>query len=535
MAEARDVVDPLVGSTLGKDYRVIEPIGFGGMAVVYMVEHQTLLKNFAAKVLSTELTANREARARFTQEAHAASQLDHENIVNISDFGVTSDGRPFFVMELLRGKTLGLRLTEGAMSLEEIIAIMIPVGRALAYAHAEGIVHRDVKPENIFLVQRSQGRFGIKVVDFGIAKTPVNPRLTKMGETLGSPLYMAPEACRGEDVDHRADQYSFGIILYQMLVGRLPFEDENLLKVLQLQVTAPLPPPLEVNPDLPPELAAILERALAKDPSVRYDSMELLLAELEASLPPGADRMLIEVQTGTTTAMRATPFPGSSQPIRVVRSSQSGLPALAGISTTPASTVVSQPPAKKNKLYLIVGLLALAALALVLVLVLGGKKDAKETTKPAVADKTEPTVTLPATKPTDPAPATPTEPPAATDPGSAATTAPPVAATTIRLDVKSDPDGARVFLGDEAIGTTPLSIERPRGSGTEKLVLKKSGYTTVEKSIALGEDFEGTIALARVASVTPPPTKKRTPPELPKKAGSGSGQQQPSLDIKLTR
>src|SRR6185503_15056242 len=143
-------VDPLLGSMLGKDYRVIEPIGFGGMAAVYLVEHQTLRKRLAAKL---------EARARFTQEAHAASQLDHENIVSITDFGVTIDKRPFFVMELLRGQTLDQRVAEAAMSIEEVVAVAVPVARALAHAHAEGIIHRDVKPENVFLVKRSQGRF----------------------------------------------------------------------------------------------------------------------------------------------------------------------------------------------------------------------------------------------------------------------------------------------------------------------------------------------------------------------------------------
>src|SRR5213078_1693318 len=212
---------------LGKDYRVLERLGSGGMAVVYLVEHQTLLKRFAAKVLSTELASSLEARARFAQEAHAASQLDHENIVSISDFGVTLDHRPFFVMELLRGQTLDQRLVEGPMSLEEVVAVSVPVARALAHAHAEGIVHRDVKPENIFLVQRSQGRWGVKVVDFGIAKTPVHPRVTQtqtqtqtrpeLDETLGSPLFMAPEMIRGEDdVDRRADIYSFGVLLYLM-------------------------------------------------------------------------------------------------------------------------------------------------------------------------------------------------------------------------------------------------------------------------------------------------------------------------------
>ncbi|HEX3480977.1 MAG TPA: serine/threonine-protein kinase, partial [Kofleriaceae bacterium] len=303
--------DPLIGSMLGKSYRVLERIGTGGMAVVYLVEHQTLLKQFAAKVLSSDLATSLEARARFTQEAHAASQLDHENIVTISDFGVTADQRPFFVMELLRGQTLDQRLGDGAMSIEEVVAVAVPVARALAHAHAEGIVHRDVKPENIFLVQRSQGRWGVKVVDFGIAKTPINPKLTNMNETLGSPLFMAPEMIRGEDdaVDQRADVYSFGVLLYLMLCGRLPFFDDNLLKVMQMHLASPVPPPRSINPALPLALADVVDRALAKHPDDRYPSMEALLIEFEAALPPGTERLLIEAQSGT--AAHATPFAGA--------------------------------------------------------------------------------------------------------------------------------------------------------------------------------------------------------------------------------
>ncbi|HEY6180476.1 MAG TPA: serine/threonine-protein kinase, partial [Kofleriaceae bacterium] len=275
--------------------------------MVYLVEHQTLLKRFAAKVLSSDLASSEDARARFTQEAHAASQLDHENIVTISDFGVTVDHRPFFVMELLRGQTLDERLADGPMTIEEVVAVAVPVARALAHAHAEGIVHRDVKPENIFLVQRSQGRWGVKVVDFGIAKTPVNPKLTNMNETLGSPLFMAPETIRGEDdVDQRADVYSFGVLLYLMLCGRLPFVDDNLLKVMQMHLSAPVPPPRAANPSLSVELGRILERALAKRPDDRYPSMDALLIDLEAALPVGSDRLLIEAQSGA--ARGETPF-----------------------------------------------------------------------------------------------------------------------------------------------------------------------------------------------------------------------------------
>ncbi|HEY0985634.1 MAG TPA: serine/threonine-protein kinase, partial [Kofleriaceae bacterium] len=310
MSVLSDRPDALVGSLLGKVYRVLEPIGVGGMAVVYLVEHQTLLKRFAAKVLSPDLASSLEARARFIQEAHAASALDHENIVSISDFGTTGDQRPFFVMELLRGKTLDARLADGAMTIEEVVAVAVPVARALAHAHAEGIVHLDVKPENIFLVQRSRGRWGVKVVDFGIAKTPLNPRLNKLGETAGSPLFMAPEVCRGDDdVDQRADVYSFGILLYLMMCGRLPFVDDSTQRVLQMQLVELPPPPNQVNTQLSPEIAMVIERALAKDRADRYPSMEALLYDLAAALPPGADRLLIEAQSGA--AAHETPFSGS--------------------------------------------------------------------------------------------------------------------------------------------------------------------------------------------------------------------------------
>jgi serine/threonine-protein kinase len=362
-----DRADALLGGMLGKDYRVLERIGTGGMAVVYLVEHQTLLKRFAAKVLSPELASSLEARARFTQEAHAASQLDHEHIVTISDFGATVDQRPFFVMELLRGQTLDQRLGDGPMSIEEVVAVSVPVARALAHAHAEGIVHRDVKPENIFLVQRSQGRWTVKVVDFGIAKTPVNPRLTqtepKMGETFGSPLFMAPEMIRGEDdVDPRADVYSFGVLLYQMLCGRLPFDDENLLKVMQMHLSVPPPPPRTINPALSAELAAVVERALAKRAADRYPSMAALLLDLEAALPPGADRLLIEAQSGT--AAHETPFAAALSLTR--------MEAPPRLPSAPPSDTAAAPAARRRSRIAIV--LAIGAVALVLFGVVGWRR-----------------------------------------------------------------------------------------------------------------------------------------------------------------
>ena len=363
MASSNPQSNSLIGSLLGKDYRVLEQIGIGGMATVYLVEHQTLLKNFAAKVLSAEHASNKEARARFAQEAHAASQLDHENIVTISDFGITSDERPFYIMELLRGRTLMARLEEGPMTLAEVVAVSVPVARALAHAHAEGVIHRDVKPENVFLVQRTQGRWGVKVLDFGIAKVTSNPSLTKMGQALGSPMFMAPEACRGDDVDQRADLYSFGIILYLMLTGRVPFEDESLLKVLQMQVSAPVQPLRDLNPDLSEELEAVVMRALEKNPDDRYPTMEAMLFDLQLALPDGSDALLHQAQF--VTAPHDTPFPSQSLRMMAV-SSQRHMIGDQDASKQLVAAPTSQrfplaPPQRKRGTYVALGIAALLA------------------------------------------------------------------------------------------------------------------------------------------------------------------------------
>jgi eukaryotic-like serine/threonine-protein kinase len=552
-------VDPLIGTMLGEDYRVIEPIGFGGMAVVYLVEHQTLRKRFAAKVLSVELAANVEARARFSQEAHAAAQLDHENIVGISDFGVTVDQRPFFVMELLRGQTLDQRVAQGPMSIEEIVAVAVPVARALAHAHAEGIIHRDVKPENVFLVQRSQGRFGVKVVDFGIAKTPINSKLTKMGEALGSPMFMSPEACRGDDVDHRADLYSFGVLLYLMLCGRVPFFDDNLLKVLQMQVSAPLPPPRSVNPDVSPQLAALLERALAKDPDARHISMDALLVDLETSVPPGSDRLLIEAQIGGASSFRMSTFAG--QPDHRIADSQQ----LSRIASQPLPSHVSRPiaaiassgtlpavPGRRRRLWAVIALPLLGLTAYSGWLALHGDSVPS-------ARRTE--VTAPSALST---PGTPVEPaapeaprdtpspgsstvalPAPVEPAPVAPPAPPVA-ETVHLHVVTTPGGAIVELDGKRIGATPLDTDVTRLDGDAQLVISHIGFTVVKQRLDLRSDQSLSLTLPPVPRprvikrpALPPVERRdaRAGSAAPRNAGSAAAQPKgdPNLDIRLSR
>ena len=522
---------------LGKDYYVIEPIGFGGMAVVYLVEHQTLQKRFAAKVLSVELAANLEARARFTQEAHAASQLDHENIVTISDFGVTNDQRPFFMMELLRGQTLDQRLENGPLAIEEIVSIAVPLGRALAHAHSEGVVHRDVKPENIFLVQRSQGRWNVKVVDFGIAKAPINPKLTKMGQTLGSPMFMAPEACRGDDVDHRADIYSLGIVLYLMMCGRVPFRDDSLLKVLQLQISEPLPKPCDINPDLAPELGAILERALAKDPADRYQHLDDLLSELESVLPPGADRLLIDAQLGSTKAFRAS-TPGQSQPIPVSRS-QPLIPVTLPIISATAPTISTQtapvaaPPPSRRILVIALALAILGVIAVIVIMMMKGESQpavevadkANQASKPLAPDK--PIDDKPDKPPRVVGPASPIEPSKGSD---APVVDPP--SSKVRLRVGTKPVGATVTLDGKPLGKTPLDLELDAQRGARTLVISEPGYARLEQVFegADGGSFE--LALKRNVVTTtsaPRPTSTAKP-----RSGSNSDTK-PNLDIRLTR
>ncbi|HUS63433.1 MAG TPA: serine/threonine-protein kinase, partial [Kofleriaceae bacterium] len=291
----------LIGRTLGKNYRVIEPIGAGGMGIVYLVEHLTLKKRFAAKVLSADLASNPEAIARFEVEAHAASKLEHDNIVNVIDYGKSDDGAVFLVMELLRGKTLQARMDQGELTLEEIVGVTVQVCQALSCAHTAGIVHRDMKPDNIFLTHRDRGKPVVKVLDFGISKaresTLGEGRITKQGQVLGSPEYMSPEASRGDEVDARADIYAVGIMLYELMCGRVPFRHENYLKVLQMHVSTPPPAPRTLRPELPVEVEALILRALAKNPNQRQQSIDELETELMAALPDVAARALVPIHT----------------------------------------------------------------------------------------------------------------------------------------------------------------------------------------------------------------------------------------------
>ncbi|MCS6915386.1 MAG: serine/threonine-protein kinase [Myxococcales bacterium] len=319
--------DPLVGQMLDSRLRVLRRIGEGGMGTVYAAEHIGLCKEVAVKVLGERQRGQSEVAARLRSEARLASAISNEHIVEVFDIGETADGRTFIVMELLHGESLAQRLArEGALGEQMTLRIGRQIAKALQAAHAKGIIHRDIKPENIFLCSRPDDEYVdeyVKVLDFGISKAlrgagDLTPRLTQTGTIMGTPLYMSPEQARGEeDLDHRIDIYSLGVVLYECLTGQVPFSASNYLGVVNRILTGRPLPPRQRRPDLPISVACeqLVMRAIAADRTERYQSIDELLADLdrvmagasELVLPwsgeSGTGRHLLVVGVGLLTAV----------------------------------------------------------------------------------------------------------------------------------------------------------------------------------------------------------------------------------------
>ncbi|HYX25261.1 MAG TPA: protein kinase [Thermoanaerobaculia bacterium] len=282
-------------------YRVLELLGGGGMGVVYKAEDLRLNRTVALKFLPPELTRDPEAKARFLQEARSASVLDHPNICTIHEVGETDEGRLYLAMPAYDGETLRKRIERGPLAVDEATDIAQQIARGLAKAHRHGIVHRDVKPANLMVT--SDGV--VKILDFGLAKLAGSAAITRTGSSVGTPAYMSPEQARGEEVDHRADLWSLGVVLYEMVAGRRPFRGEHEQAVL-FSLLNERPRPLhELRPEAPPELERIVDGLLAKDPGDRYPTVDGPLGDLTA----------LRNESMTTTVRTQ---PGDSRPARPV-------------------------------------------------------------------------------------------------------------------------------------------------------------------------------------------------------------------------
>jgi serine/threonine protein kinase len=283
-------VDPLVGTSVDGRYQVMGLLGEGGMGTVYEVRHKMLGRTFAMKVLRRDIAREEDLAARFINEAKATGSIKHPHIVSITDFGHLDDKTPYFVMEMLVGQTLAQVLKqEGALEMSRAHAILLQLSGALAQAHSSGVIHRDLKPENVFLARPAVGvtvglEDDVRIVDFGAAKVIGTSRITKTGIVFGTPHYMSPEQASGQPVDHRADIYALGVIMYEMLTGRVPFEAETYMGVLTQHMFVRPKPPSTLRQDQGTELGALEDitlRALEKKPEDRYQTMHGLAADLE--------------------------------------------------------------------------------------------------------------------------------------------------------------------------------------------------------------------------------------------------------------
>jgi eukaryotic-like serine/threonine-protein kinase len=483
----------VIGKTLGS-YRVVDRLGEGGMGAVYIAEHPLIGRKAAVKVLLPQFSNNKEIVDRFFNEARAATMVKHGGIIDIFDFGYSEDGSAFIVMEYLDGQSLTDRIgSAGRLTEADGLRLARQAAGALAAAHEAGIVHRDLKPDNIFVIPDSEviGGERVKILDFGIAKltreTEDGIVKTRTGTVMGSPLYMAPEQCRGAgDADARADVYALGCVVYHMLCGRPPFDGAGAGEVLAKHIYEPVLPPRTLVPELGPAVEAFILQCLAKKPEERFQSMSAVVATLD-QLTSGrfaSGAALPAYHTPPVGVPRIpTPPPGD---LPVAQSS--GATTLGNSSGQVVGAVDTVlPPGRGKRASIAVAGILLAGAAVTAIVLASGGDDTRDT----AADLSDPEPE----EPLEPQPPAAELEPEPEEPAMEPPTAEPEKVT---LEVASVPE--RALVRDERgvlLGETPYKAVVDRGETAVVFVLQKAGHEEVRVDLIPDVNRSETVELPK--------------------------------------
>ncbi len=456
------------GTEVG-EYRLQEKLGEGGFGAVYRAVHAVIGKVAAVKILQLAYSSSPQMVSRFVAEARAVNQIRHKNIIDIFAFGRLTDGRHYFVMELLEGESLQQLLSrEGRLPVERALKILRPVARALDAAHAAGIAHRDLKPDNVFLAHDEDSGTVPKLLDFGIAKlldSTSSGHKTETGTPIGTPHYMSPEQCRGLSVDQRTDVYSFGILTYRILTGELPFDARTSLDVMFQQIHQHPRPVSMVQSELPDSFDEPIAAMLAKEPVDRPESVETALDAL-AQAAAAAGFPVDPVSGARAKPPSKTPRTAGNDSPRVITGSKEklGTPTYAEARTLEATPTpktlgaseqdVRPPSARRSRIPIMLGLL-LAIGAGVLFLVMrrpAAGSRARETAEPSAAHARR------------------ANPPIA--PSAAVAVPAPADPESVVLHVHGAPPRSEVFLGDQRLGSSDEALQIPFGREPLELSLR---------------------------------------------------------------
>ncbi|MEQ9497596.1 MAG: serine/threonine-protein kinase [Deltaproteobacteria bacterium] len=487
---------PLEPGDVVNDYVVEAQIGAGTFGAVYRGVHRIIEKRAAIKVLSEHYSSDPQIVSRFVSEARAVNKIDHSGIIDIFAFGQLEDGRHYHIMELVDGPTLAELIAEkGRFTVDETLELLDPIARALDAAGAAGVAHRDLKPSNVLVPKDEAGRWSAKLLDFGVAKLldEDHPRWhhTDTGVTMGTPSYMAPEQCTGAQVDHRADIYAFGVVVFQMLTGQLPFPAPNAFMVMARQVNDPAPSPHAIEPSVSEAVGRVVQWMLAKAPDQRPASLaEAMSALADASRGSPVDVPFLEL-AGTSDRVARDAVTADLRP-----------------PTLPLEAVDAPPPppAKKRPLALWSGV-GLAVLAVALVAMVRGS--ARDTPKDegveraALVEAPRPSIEAPPVGErlveAQPDEASPVEAPhavaeeIAATPESVEATAP----SMVRIELVRIPANARVEADGVLLRRGPGAVEVGRSDTPASWTVRAPGHATKTVRVDLTEDREVTVRLRR--------------------------------------